>query len=310
MTRRAMLLGLMMAAIPGVIPGIAPATRQDTRYRDYRSARIGLLSPAARQAVPRRIISLVPAVTEMLFAMGAGPAVVGVSSFDRFPPEVARLPRVGALVDPDFERVLSLRPDLVIVYGSQTELTARLARASVDTYAYRDSTLADVLATIRHVGARVGRRAEADSLALSIERDLEILRTNTVGRPRPTVALIFDREPGALRGMYASGGRGFLHDVLVAAGGTNAFGDVDRDGLQVTSETLLARRPDVIIELAPSTWTPARLADERQVWQTLSAIPAVRNGRLQILADSSLSIPGPRLAQTARVLAEAIRAAR
>ncbi len=78
---------------------------------------------------PRRIVSLVPSATEMLFAMGAGSKVAGVSSFDRFPPDVQRLPKVGALVDPDVERILSLRPDLVIAYASQRDFLGRLARS-------------------------------------------------------------------------------------------------------------------------------------------------------------------------------------
>lgn len=266
---------------------------------------------AAVQASPSRIVSLVPAVTEMLFAMGAGPAVVAVSSFDRFPPEAARLPKVGALLDPDFERVLSLRPDLVVIYGSQTDLATRLTRASIPHFSYRDSTLGDLFATMRQVGVRVGRAVNAERLAASIERDLEAVRTRVSGRARPRTALIFDREPGSLRGMYASGGRGFLHDLLSIAGGENVFGDVARDGLQVTSELLLARRPEIIIELVPSEgWPEARIARERALWTTLSSIPAVRSGRIHILADSSLSIPGPRVARAAAVFAAALHGER
>jgi iron complex transport system substrate-binding protein len=127
------------------------------------------------------------------------------------------------------------------------------------------------------------------------------------GRARPRTALIFNREPGSLRGMYASGGRGFLHDLLSIAGGDNVFGDVARDGLQVTSELLLSRQPEVIIELVPSAgWSEARMARERALWTTLSSIPAVRSGRIQILADSSLSIPGPRVARAAAAFAAAL----
>ena len=89
------------------------------------------IGAACRNAAPpaaakgQRIVSLVPAVTEMLFAVGAGAQVVGVSSYDHFPPEVEKLPKVGALIDPDTERILSLRPDLVVVYGSRTDTEAR-----------------------------------------------------------------------------------------------------------------------------------------------------------------------------------------
>jgi len=85
----------------------------------------------AREQSPRRIISLIPAATEMLFAVGAGARVVAVSSYDRYPPEVTRLPTVGALIDPNVERILSLKPDLVVIYASQTDLKQQLARAGI-----------------------------------------------------------------------------------------------------------------------------------------------------------------------------------
>ena len=94
----------------------------------------------------RRIVSLVPAVTEMLFAIGAGPQIVGVSSYDHFPPEVEALPKVGALLDPDTERILSLRPDLVVVYGSQTDVDAHFKKAGIRTFNYRHGGKGAILA--------------------------------------------------------------------------------------------------------------------------------------------------------------------
>ena len=133
---------------------------------------------------PARIVSLVPAVTEMLFAIGAGPRVVGVSSFDHFPPEVERLPRVGALLDPDVERILSLRPDLVVVYRSQTDVLAQLGRAQVPPFVYSHAGLADVTVTLRRLGERIGAAAEAERLATEIERpDRGVRAPRRPGRP-------------------------------------------------------------------------------------------------------------------------------
>ena len=258
---------------------------------------------------PQRIISLVPAVTEMLFALGAGPAVVGVSSYDRYPAEAATRPSVGALVDPDFERILTLRPALVVVYGSQDDLMQRLERVNIPFYRYRHATLGDILKTIRELGARVNRDAEADRLATRIDADLNAIRASVAGKPRPRTAVIFGREPGSLRGMYASGGYGFVHDMLQVAGGENIFADVARENLQATAETLLARQPEVIIELRSSAtdWTPERLATERAVWQRLPSLPAVRSGRIHILTDESLTVPGPRVVESIRRIAETLR---
>ena len=93
-----------------------------------------LLAGLHAQGQPQRIISLIPAVTEMLFALGAGDRVVAVGSFDRYPPQVEQRPRVGALLDPDLERMLALKPDLVAVYGSQTDLRQQLQRAGVPVF--------------------------------------------------------------------------------------------------------------------------------------------------------------------------------
>jgi len=261
----------------------------------------------AQGPAPRRIVSLVPAVTEMLFAIGAGPGVVGVSSYDAFPAEVRSLPKVGALVDPDFERILSLRPDLVVVYGSQDELIGRLDRSRIQVFRYRHAGLADITTTIRAVGATVGRPAEAAQLAGEIEAAIDATRQIVRNERPPSTLLVFDREPGTLRGMFASAAVGFMHDMLIAAGGADVLQDVKRESLQISLEILLARAPEVIIEVHPSGgWTPERFARERAVWATVPSLPAARTGRIHILADDRLLIPGPRVADAIRLLAETL----
>ena len=101
-----------------------------------------------------------------------GDRVVAVSSYDEYPPEVKTLPRVGALLDPDVERIIALRPDLVLLYGSQTDLMTQLQRAAIAYYEYRHGDLGTVTATIRALGARTGRANAAESLAATIERRL------------------------------------------------------------------------------------------------------------------------------------------
>jgi iron complex transport system substrate-binding protein len=263
--------------------------------------------PDAQDRAPERIISLVPAATEMLFAFGAGEQVVGVSSFARYPPEAREKTSVGALVDPDVERILSLRPDLVVVYGTQSDLIARLSRADVPLFTYAHASLSDVTETMRQLGARIGREAEAARTVEGIEAAIEDVRQRVAGRPRPRTALVIGREPDVLRGIYVSAGFGFMHDMLEAAGGADAFGDVMRQSLQVSAEMMLARRPEVILEThPPEGWTPARLARERQVWNVLAAIPAVQSGRVHILADDVLLVPGPRVAEGIRLMAETL----
>jgi iron complex transport system substrate-binding protein len=265
--------------------------------------------PAWGQNAPstaRRIVSLVPAVTEILFAVGAGPQVVGVSSFDEFPPEVKALPKVGALLDPDTERVLALRPDLVIVYGSQSELQTQLARAGIRAFSYRHGGVATTLETIRELGAATGHRPDADRLASSLQARLNAVRARVKDRPRPRVLLVFERQPGTLREVYASGGVGFLHELLEIAGGSNVFADVKRESVQPSLETLLSRAPDVIVEVRATGLIDRRPGTEREAWSALSSVPAVRRQRVYFLRGDHLVVPGPRMAQATEAFARAL----
>ena len=273
---------------------------------------VAIVTIATRDAAPRaadtpkRIVSLVPALTEMLFAIGSGPQVVGVSSFDDFPPDVKSLPRVGALVDPDMERILSLRPDLVIVYGSQTDVETQLTRAGIRAYRYRHAGLAGVFSTIRDLGRTVGRTRESDQLVRQIQQRLDSIKTRVAKLPPVRTLLVFERDLGSLRGLYASGGVGFMHDILGIVGGVNVFADVSRESVQPSIETILARAPDLILEVRPTGLPRQRIPAERRVWESVSSIPAVRKGRIYIVTDDFLVTPGPRVAQAAEAIARII----
>ena len=269
---------------------------------------VGVSPLASAAAGPPRIVSLVPSATEMLFAIGAGPQVVGVSSYDTYPPETAKLPKLGALLDPDVERILSLRPDLAVVYATQTDLERQLRRAGIDIFEYRHAGLADVTQTIRDLGSRTGHRNEAEAVVSRIDDGLAHIRRAVAGLPRPKTLLVFGRERLALRGIYASGGIGFLHDMLTIAGGDNVFADVKLQAVQATTESIIARRPDAIIEVhSAETPTPrGAVQDEIKTWSLLGSVPAVRNGRVFYLIDDRLVVPGPRIAEGVRLLADVL----
>lgn len=262
---------------------------------------------AFQQPRPQRIISLVPALTEMLYAIGAGPQVVAVSSYDEYPPEVKALPRVGALLDPDTERILTLTPDLVITYGSQVDLRTQMARADIPTFDYRHGGLRHIMETMRELGVRTGHTAEADRAAGAIEARMAAVRARVAGRPRPRTLLVFGREPRALRNIFVSGGRGFLHDMLEVAGGEDVFGDVDRESVQASTEAILVRAPDVILEIR-STDIPVgrQLQDELDSWTRLASVPAVKNKRVIFITGQATTVPGPRVADGIERMARAL----
>ena len=266
----------------------------------------GSVGLAKLQEPPQRIVSLIPAVTETLFAIGAGPQVVGIGSFDELPVGAdTEIARIGALMDPDTERMLTLRPDLVFLYASQVDPREQLERAGISVVTYRHGGLGDVISMIRMIGQRAGRGPQGEALATRLESGLEAVSARLAGRQRPRTLLVFAREPAALRGVYATGGRGFLHDMLTMAGGDNVFADVGGENVaQVSSEAILTAAPDVVIEIRnEGTFGADTLAVERAVWERLSTLPAVRTGRVNFLSGGQFVVPGPRVLEAVKQLA-------
>jgi len=299
-----------VAEISGVKLQIA-GSRGDTKRVPLAVVFLILLQPGMAMvntqqgAVPGRIVSIVPSVTEMLFAIGAGSQVVGVSSFVRFPDEVSMLPRVGALLDPDMEQIFSLRPDLVILYRSQSDTREQIERAGISVFTYAHGGLLDVSETMRELGRLTGYRSQADRVARGIDTDLAVIRHRVAGRERPRVLLVLGRDPDMVRNVYASGGIGFLHDMLDAAGGANVFAGVSREAVQPTTEGILGAAPDVIIEVrTDGLLTPIDAQNSLVVWDRWSMIPAVRSGRVHFLMANELVVPGPRVATATERLAQ------
>jgi len=130
-----------------------------------------------------------------------------------------------------------------------------------------------------------------------------VLRKRFATGPRPKTLVVIGRDAFALRGIYASGGVGFIHDMIVAAGGDNVFADTKREAVQATSELIIARAPEIILELRGDPIDEATQRKEVQTWDTLASLPAVRNKRVRIIADARTVIPGPRVVEAVELLA-------
>ncbi len=251
------------------------------------------------QALPRRIVSLVPGATEVLFAIGAGDRVAGVSSFDHWPPEVERLPRVGGLIDPDLEAILTLRPDLALIDPSQGSLRRQLTAGGIATYEYATADVADLLRNVLELGGLLGLSDRAVEFADTIRADLDVVRARYASVEPLDVLMVFGRRDGSFAELWVNGGVGFLQELTVIAGGHNVFGDVARPGFKAGLEAVIARVPDVVVELRSDGQRAVPAATLEAEWRTL---PGFAEVRVVTLAAGWMLVPGPRVAEAARVL--------
>jgi iron complex transport system substrate-binding protein len=247
--------------------------------------------PSSSPQAPRRIIALTPSVEETLFALGLGGRVVGVGDYCRWPPETRSLPQLGGLFNPNLERIVSLKPDLAVLIPSERDLGAKIGRLGIPSLIVKNESLADVEASFLAIARRCGVPAEGERLAAQWRKDL-------APRPlawKPKVMLSVGRPSGRLTDVLAAGPGTFFDDLLVRLGGVNAFADAPAHYPQVSLEEVVARAPDVILELRADPVPPDIAAGLVRDWQQLPNVPAVRNGRVVVLAGDYVVIPGPRL---------------
>jgi ABC-type Fe3+-hydroxamate transport system substrate-binding protein len=247
----------------------------------------------AMAAPPARIVSLNPATTELLYAIGAGGRMVGRTAYDLWPDAARALPDLGPGLRPNVEAVLAARPQLVVLYASDDNRDAarRLRAAGVATAAYRVDRIADFARVARALGVLTGDTAAARATIDSVRATLDGVRSATAARPHPSVFWPLYDQP-----LLAVGGGSYLDELITIAGGRNLYGFMSAPSPQITIEDLVQRDPDVV--LVPPASRARYLADPR--WR---ALRAVREGRVLVIDTTIVLRPGPRLGEAARSLA-------
>lgn len=256
-------------------------------------------------ATPRRIVSLAPSVTEMLFAIGAGPQVVGVTKYCNYPPEADALPEVGGFSADTIsvETIVGLSPDLVIAGAvSQTPIAEALTKVGIPTIVIDPSSFEDVYATIEKLGYLSGNADQAGGVVTEMRQRVEKVVATVADIPaeeRPAVFYeVFD-EP-----LMSAGPNTFVGQMIDLAGASNIFADMTEDYPQVSAEAIVERNPSIIV--GPNSHgdklTPELVA-ARPGW---AEIKAVKDGKIYLLDGDMVSRPGPRLADSLEALAKAL----
>jgi iron complex transport system substrate-binding protein len=270
------------------------------------------VAPAgAGGASSARIVSTAPSLTEILFALGLGERVVGATTYCNYPAEARRVPRIGTYIQPNLETIVSLRPELVVIEANPIRLRERLEGLGLRVLELEQRTVADVFRAIERIGRAAGVAERARELQARIRSELDEIGRRTAGRARRRVAFIVGRTPGTLEGLIAVGSASYLNELITLAGGENIFGAVPAPYPKVSLEEILARNPEVIIDMGEMGRAATVSEDERrrvvELWSRYGSLAAVRGRRVFAVASDLYVIPGPRMSEAARELARMLQ---
>ncbi len=248
-------------------------------------------------ARPERIVSLAPAVTEMLFAIGAGDQVAGVTDYCTWPPEAARKPRIGGMINPSLEAIVGLRPDLVVLSmeGNLRDDFRKLEELRIPLLVTNPRSLHDIYSSIALLGKVTGHTENADSVVRTLQaREARVVTPMRV-RVEPGVLLIVSLQP-----LMVAGSGTFLSELLRMAGGRNLAGSSPSTYPQYSREDVVREDPDVLFVLSDAGGAGSDPAAVYPEWKSLRA---VRTGRVYRVDADLLSRPGPRAVEGLELLA-------
>jgi iron complex transport system substrate-binding protein len=290
---RAAALAVLLAACAGTADGDPNAVDMISVVDD--AGRTVLLERPAR-----RVISMIPAQTEIVKLLAGADALIARTEWDD-DPALAHLPSVGNALTPSVEWLAAQRPDLIIAWpdAQSRDVVRRLTDIGIPVYASRVESVAEIREMIRRLGALLGVQARADSMVAALDADLEAVRSAVAGRPERSVLYLLNVEPPMVAGPGT-----FVDDLITLAGGRNVFADAGALWPQVSMEEIVRRGPDVIIRpTSRDTADPAGGLAARPVWADLDA---VRGGRTHAVDADLFNRAGVSVAEAARGLAARI----
>lgn len=254
----------------------------------------------ALQQVPRRIVSLAPSLTEILFLIGADSSIVGVTDYCDYPDAAKRKAKIGGMLNPNVERILALQPDLVLMSGSGNTRPdfEKLSSAGASVYVSYPRSIDGIFKSIVDLGELTGRRRTADSVVALLQIRRESLVRQAAGRKKETVLMILSLNP-----LVAIGPKTFLSELVTLANAQNIVRDSSMAYPILSREEILRRQPGVIVATNDIVRSIDDLLSPYPEWKSLTAI---RNKRVAIVDASIVSRPGPRIIDGLEAMIHAI----
>ena len=268
---------------------------------DDTGATVSLAAPA------QRVISLAPHVTELIYAAGGGSKLVGTVSYSDYPPAAQTVPRVGDNKALDLERIVALKPDLIVVWrhGNAQAQLERLRELHIPLFFSEPHQLDDVAVTLTRLGSLLGTSGTADAAASAYRAHIERLRARYANRPPVSVFYeVWDQPLMTLNGTH------MISDVITLCGGRNVFAQLAPLVPTVSTEAVIAANPEAIVTASAGATKPDAPLAKLDSWHTWPSLTAVARNNLFAIDGDLIDRPAPRIAQGAEQLCEDLEVAR
>jgi iron complex transport system substrate-binding protein len=254
--------------------------------------------PSTSPAKPT-VASLIPSATDILLELGVRDQIAGISNYDPQTPQRQGIPRVVDYLTADWERLSTIRPNVLILQTHSTDplFKERAENLGISLLPVHVDRLEEIYPMILTLGDAAHARPAADALVKRIRSELDEVQSRVANQPRVRTLIVLDENA-----QFAVGPRNFMDDLLTIAGGTNVAGDLSKDYPKIDEEKLLQLNPDAVIQLMPDA-PPQVLDAAKAFWKRVPGLNAVKNGRVYIHSDPYLLLPGPRVTDVARLIA-------
>jgi iron complex transport system substrate-binding protein len=253
----------------------------------------------------QRIVSLSPNLTEIVFSLGLGDRVVGVSSDSDWPAEANSKPKVGTFWQPNIEVIIAAKPDLVVceTFLQQNEAAQALKRAGLNILPLRVESIDELFAAIRSIGQAAGCTEKAEQLADSLKEQLDQIREVSSSLKKVKVLWVIQTEPVRVAGVNT-----FVNEIIELAGGQNAIAPTGDQYPSISTEEIIGCNAEVIIQSAMGTQDMAKQQESAEkFWSRFPNLPAVKNKRIYVINPDTVLRLGPRLGEGAQTVAQCLR---
>lgn len=266
-------------------------------------------SSIADEVGPLKIISTAPAITEMVWAAGASDRLIAVSDYCHFPPEVEKLPKIGGLMNFNYELIKRLKPDIVLLMYPPQDVGQKLKSMGIAYGVFANETFDEIRESIRVMCGLFGHEERCKPFLENWDRELNEIQDEYLKVKRgPKTMVVVGREQGKIAGLYVAGKNSFYDEVLGILQCDNAFAESHQKYFQPSLEAISTSKPEVIIEIwANQKFTEAQKKKLTDDWETMKMLPAVKDKKIYILTEDYVGIPSARAIDTVKLFERVVR---